>query len=97
MKNWRKENGKSTKSISCETGISERLLATVEEGGVTHPDIARKIAKYYGLTEEEAMELMPKPEKRGSNVSYKRITIHKWKIEEIDCYTCQKSNRRRRR
>ena len=39
--------------------ISPLLVSMVEDGHVTHPNIARRMQKLYGLTEEESYELMP--------------------------------------
>ena len=40
-------------------GVSYGLLWMIREGDVTHPNIARRIGSYFGLTEDETEELMP--------------------------------------
>lgn len=60
MIKWRNEMGVTIKSLSRRSGISETLLGMVEGGQVTHPVIAKRIQKLYGLTDKEAEELVPK-------------------------------------
>ena len=54
------QKGLSIKKISQKTGISQTLLAMVEGGEVTHPKIAKKMQRIYGLTDLETEMLMPK-------------------------------------
>lgn len=39
--------------------MSIGLLDMIKEGEVTHPNIARRIGLYFGLSDEETEELMP--------------------------------------
>lgn len=56
----RKEMGFSTKYMALyQYGISEVLLKMIENGAVTHPDIARKIQKVIGLSDLQTEELIP--------------------------------------
>lgn len=74
---WRKKSGLTLKMISMRSGVSETLLAMVENGGTTHPDIARQIVKAYEFPEECAYELMPKIHRPGDENydpdAYKRM------------------------
>ena len=47
------------KNCALECGMSEVLFKMVKNGEVTHPNIARRIQKVFGLTDLEAEELMP--------------------------------------
>ena len=80
----------------------------VEGGGVTHPDIAKRIAKYYGLTEDEMLELIPKDSERRKLDDARfmnRLMFVKLcdKDKEINCYSyehrrkleCKKAKKRR--
>lgn len=60
MISWRESNDISLPKMSSKTGISQQLLRMVEGGHVTHPLIAKKIQKAYGLTDEETKYLVPK-------------------------------------
>lgn len=40
-------------------GVSVMLMDILEEGGVTHPKLARKIGKIYGMTGAEIESMMP--------------------------------------
>lgn len=59
MKSWRKRNKVTLEQLSSESGVSRDLIGMVENGEVTHPNIAKKIARVYGLSEIESYELMP--------------------------------------
>lgn len=59
MKKIREEKGLTRDEMADRCGISEVLLAIVENGRVTHPNIAERIRLEYGLTELEAEELIP--------------------------------------
>lgn len=60
MKQWRENRKTDFYGISKICGVSAGLLRMVEEGAVTHPDIVLIIQKQYGLTDEEAEELLPR-------------------------------------
>lgn len=59
MFKWRQDRHITLRMLSDKSGIGEELLSMVEAGHVTHPKIAKKIQKLYGLTDEETYELMP--------------------------------------
>jgi len=59
MKEYRTSHGYSVKRLSERCEISTTLLKMIENGMVTHPNIAKRVAKVYGLTDEETYELMP--------------------------------------
>lgn len=50
-------------------GISEWLLKEVEQGGVTHPNIVKRIQKFYSLDDDQAEELLPE-NRRPHNPKY---------------------------
>lgn len=77
MKEYRKQNDISLKTMSKLTGVSSGLLALVEDTYVTHPDIARKIQKGYGLTDLETEMLMPEIHRKSSD----KYEPNKFKIE----------------
>lgn len=60
MKKYRQVNGISVKDMAKCIGISKELVSMVEAGEVTHPKIAKKIQKAYGLTDEETEFLIPR-------------------------------------
>lgn len=47
-------------AISKKIGVSRGLIGMVEHGDVTHPKIVAKLQEFYGLTDLEAEELLPK-------------------------------------
>ena len=59
MIQFREDNNIDLKKMSKKTKASIRLLSMVENGDVTHPNIAERIRKAYRLTKEEGYELMP--------------------------------------
>lgn len=59
MIDYRNDRQISRKAMADKLDISETLLAIVENGGVTVPGIAKRIGKYYKLTELQTEELMP--------------------------------------
>ena len=74
----------------------------IEEGGVTHPDIAKRIAKYYCLTEEEAKELYPKDADKPKTDSARfvnRLMFAKTgeKDKEVNMYIFEQQKRLRQR
>lgn len=46
--------------MSIRSGISEALLDLIENGGVTHPDIARRFVEAYEFPEDCIEELIPR-------------------------------------
>lgn len=67
MKKWREENCITLKQMSTRSGISVSLLDLIENGGVTHPDIARRFVKAYEFPEETIEELIPRNYRKGSD------------------------------
>ena len=59
MKTYREAHGLTIKSMSRLCDVSEGLIASVEEGWVTHPRIAQRIGTAYKLTQNDIYELMP--------------------------------------
>ena len=55
----REHGGITIQQMAKKCRISEGLMRMIEEGEVTHPVIAQRIARRYRLTELEAEELMP--------------------------------------
>ena len=47
-------------AISKKIGVSRGLIGMIEHGDVTHPKIVAKLQEFYGLTDLEAEELLPK-------------------------------------
>lgn len=66
MEQYRKDNRITLETMSRMTGVSSGLLAFIEGGYVTHPDIARKVQKGYHLTDEETELLMPEIHRKSS-------------------------------
>ena len=66
MIKWREKNKVSIKDLSLQSGVSTDLLGMVERGHVTHPAIAKKIGRVYGLNEKETWELMPENHRPNS-------------------------------
>ncbi len=66
MKTFRKQHGYTIKWMSTLCGVSTTLLKMVENGLVTHPSIARRIAETYKLDENDAYELMPEIHRPGN-------------------------------
>lgn len=59
MKEYR-ESARLTKKQAAEVcGVSEDVYKIVENGGVTHPNLAAKIGEAMGLSELQTEELMP--------------------------------------
>ena len=59
MKNYRCSFGLTIEEMAQCCGISGALLAMIEDGDVTHPNIVHKIQKVYNLSDLEAEELLP--------------------------------------
>ena len=60
MVHMRKQFGLSAKEMALQRyGISEVLLKMIENGAVTHPEIAKKIQNVLGLTDIQTEELLP--------------------------------------
>ena len=51
--------------IARKLDISPGLLEMIESGDVTHPNIALRIQEFYGLSETETEELMPRNHRKG--------------------------------
>ena len=102
MKKWREESGITLKQMSTRSGISESLLDLIENGGVTHPDIAKRFVKAYGFPEECVEELIPRNYRKGTDEydpdRYRRMEnvdgkesfriVHK-RLSEADIYVSE--------
>lgn len=107
MKEYRTSHGYSVKRMSERCEISITLLKMIENGMVTHPYIAKRVAKVYGLTDEEAYELMPEIHRPNSprydpdkykmpdDIFSKKATIKKPQKDVIvDAYLAEKKRRK---
>ena len=109
MISWREKEGLTLKELSLRSGISSTLLGMIERGGVTHPDIARKVAEAYGLTEEQAYELMPKIHRPNDEkydpkayniedqVDFRKFKIIPKQLDVTDIYIAEHQKELRRR
>lgn len=59
------ELGLTLRAAAEKIDISEALLSLVENGHVTHPNIAKRIKRYYKLTNEEYYQLIPENYRPG--------------------------------
>lgn len=66
MQKYREENRIDLKTMSDKTGVSSGLIAFIEGGYVTHPELARRLQKGYELTDEETEMLMPEIHRKSS-------------------------------
>ena len=55
---WRTEKKLSTDEVAKSLSISARLLEDVEGGGFTHPKIVVRMKEFFGLTDDEASQLV---------------------------------------
>lgn len=69
MIKWRESKKLSFNDISKLIGISGKLIAMIESGEVTHPKIVEKIKGFYGFSDNEVEELLPK-NRRPSDPNY---------------------------
>lgn len=88
--------------MSIRTGISEALLDLIENGGVTHPDIARRFVEAYEFPEDCIEELIPRNYRKGGGEydpdRYRRMEnvdgkesfriVHK-RLSEADIYASE--------
>lgn len=70
---FRKQTGIPLKDIARRSGVSASVICAVENGNVTHPKLAKKLQAYYGLTDEEYLELIPKNHREGEPNRYKAV------------------------
>lgn len=70
MLDFRKITKIPVREIAKRAGVSPAVISLVEKGGVTHPKLARKIQIYYGLTEEEYLEIIPDNHREGDPNRY---------------------------
>lgn len=63
---WREGLGLTLKDLSKRSGVSIGLLELIENGGVTHPDIAARICEVYELPQEYAQEFIPKHRRQNT-------------------------------
>lgn len=47
--------------------ISDALLDVLENKGVTHPNIAQRVKRYYKLTNDEYLQIIPKIHRPGDD------------------------------
>ena len=66
MQKYREENRIDLKTMSDKTDVSSGLIAFIEGGYVTHPELARRLQKGYELTDEETEMLMPEIHRKSS-------------------------------
>lgn len=57
--------GLTLRAAAKKLQISESLLDMIENGRVTHPNIAKRIQKLYKLTDEEYYQLIPENYRPG--------------------------------
>ena len=99
MAAYRQSLGLSVEQMAQKIGVGRHLLEMIENGSVTHPDIAKQIGEGYGLTEDEYQELIP-PNRRVGGEEYdpekfkmearfnrNRVPIGHADCSEIDKYT----------
>ena len=55
----RKQRGLTKSEMATRLGISRGLLRIVEEGGVTHPNIAARMQTEYGLDDLQTEDIIP--------------------------------------
>ena len=109
MKDYRRKHGYSIETMSRKSGVSTTLLKMVENGLVTHPNIAKTIAMIYELDEGDAYELMPaihrpdNPEfdpdrykERADGEGWKKIHISPIKIDIAEIYAVEHANKLKR-
>lgn len=89
MLEYRVNTGVSVRRIARRLGISVGLLDMVENGDVTHPNIALRMQKLYGLTDEETEELMPENYRKSSP----KYDPDKYKLSEPNGFTIDPSSR----
>lgn len=66
MKIYRKTHDLDLKVMAKVAGVTTGLLDILESGGVTHPKLAEKVGRTYGLTPLETEELMPENHRKHS-------------------------------
>lgn len=59
IKEYREKRWFTREQFGKQVGISKYLVGMIEEGDVTHPKIAQRIAEVVGLTDLETEFLMP--------------------------------------
>lgn len=74
MLDFRKITGLPISVIAKRAGVSASVISVVEKGGVTHPKLAKKIQLYYGLTDEEYLEIVPENHRDGDPNRFKEAT-----------------------
>lgn len=84
-------------SLAKRIGISKNLLEMVENGGVTHPKIARIIGEVYGLEEKDILELSPvKSQEDKPSTKWTDFKIVSNPVQEIDTYIHDNQKKGRR-
>ena len=94
----REKEGLTLETMATRCGVGRHLLEIIENGGVTHPDIAKQIGEGYGLTEKEWTELIPPNRRKGdsqydpdkfnreSRIDRRRVPIRHAESNEADRY-----------
>lgn len=59
MAEYRNRMGYTIRDMARKAKTSTTIIKMVEEGEVTHPNIARRIGEAYRLTEKQTWDLMP--------------------------------------
>lgn len=77
MIDYRVMHGYSLTDMARKAGCTEALLEKIEswEDEVTHPKIVERIAKAYGLTEEQCVGMLPKNYRPGHDYDPDRYAL----------------------
>lgn len=59
MVDYRNAHNVTQEQMAWKANVPFKIIEILESGGVTHPNIVKRIAKAYELTEDEAEELLP--------------------------------------
>ena len=65
MVDYRNAHNLTIEDMSRKLEISGQLLDILERGGVTHPNIVKRIQRVYGFEEDEVINLLPKCRRPG--------------------------------
>lgn len=83
MRENRAKKGYSTKEMALYCGVSETLIKMVENGLVTHPKLAQRIGKEYGLSKKDIYELMPENYRPGPNYNPDKYKAPEFTIKGV--------------
>lgn len=76
MIEYREKRSLSYDDLSSRCGVSSGLIAMVERGHVTHPNIVKKLKKLYNLTDIEAEELLPENRRKHGDCYDPDLYVH---------------------